>query len=172
MPQELARGGTFSVAHDPVALVERVRRDEVVYDLQIERTSCFFANGILVHNCVVIDDPTRSRADAESATVRETQWSWFTADLRTRLTPDAAIVVIMTRWHPDDLGGRLLERQPGLWRVVSLPAQAGGNDPLGRDPGEWLWDTDYGYGAELRKVHAEYQAAGAMRDWAALYQQT
>ena len=122
---------------------------------------------------VIIDDPTRSRADAESETVRESQWNWFTGDLRTRLKPDAAIVVIMTRWHPDDLGGRLLERQPGLWRVVSLPAIAGEDDALGRVPGEWLWDSGgYGYGGELRKVHAEYEAAGAMRDWSALYQQT
>ena len=120
----------------------------------------------------IIDDPTRSRADAESLTVRESQWAWFTGDLRTRLKPDAAIVVIMTRWHVDDLGGRLLDRQPELWRVVSLPAIAEENDALGREPGEWLWSDDqYGYSSELRKVHAEYEAAGATRDWAALYQQ-
>lgn len=124
-------------------------------------------------DCVIIDDPTRSRADAESETIRESQWNWFTGDLRTRLKPAASIVVIMTRWHPDDLGGRLLENQPGLWRVVSLPAIAGEDDALGRQPGEWLWDGDpaYGYGAELRRVHSEYEAAGATRDWAALYQQ-
>lgn len=121
----------------------------------------------------LIDDPTRSRADAESATVRESQWNWFTGDLRTRLKPNAAIVLIMTRWHPDDLGGRLLERQPGLWRVVSLPAIAGPGDALGRPEGEYLWTDDaYDYGGELARVHAEYEAAGAMRDWAALYQQT
>ena len=124
-------------------------------------------------NTVIIDDPTRSRADADSQTVRETQWNWFTSDLRTRLKPDASIIVIMTRWHLDDLGGRLLERQPGLWRVVSLKALAEENDPLGREPGEWLWDgeDDYGYGAELRKIYAEYDEAGAMRDWNALFQQ-
>lgn len=121
----------------------------------------------------LVDDPTRSRADAESEVIRERQWAWFTGDLRTRLKPDAAIIVIMTRWHPDDLGGRLLERQPGLWRVVSLPAVAeGADDALGRRIGEWLWSDDaYGYGGELARVFAEYEAAGAMRDWAALYQQ-
>jgi hypothetical protein len=93
-------------------------------------------------NLAIIDDPTRSRADAESSTVRESQWAWFTGDLRTRLKPDAAIVVIMTRWHADDLGGRLLDRQPELWRVVSLPAIAEENDALGREPGEWLWSDD------------------------------
>ncbi|MDB5849807.1 MAG: Large terminase subunit, partial [Rhodoferax sp.] len=105
--------------------------------------------------------------------VRESQWNWFTADLRTRLKPGAGVVVVMTRWHPDDLGGRLLERQPGLWRVVSIPAIAGDNDPLGRKPGEWLWDKDpkYGYGKELRAAYAEAEASGAMRDWSALYQQ-
>lgn len=122
---------------------------------------------------VIIDDPTRSRADAESEAVRESQWAWFTGDLRTRLKPDAAIVVIMTRWHMDDLGGRLLERsEPGQWRVISLPAQALEDDPLGRAPGEWLWGDDaYGYAAELQRAKAEYEAAGAMRDWSALYQQ-
>jgi predicted phage terminase large subunit-like protein len=121
---------------------------------------------------VLIDDPTRSRADAESETVRESQWAWFTGDLRTRLKPDASIVVIMTRWHPDDLGGRLLDRQPGLWRVISLPAEAEENDALGRQPGEFLWSDDtYGYGQELRLAKAEYEAAAAMRDWSALYQQ-
>ena len=121
----------------------------------------------------LIDDPVKSREDVQSAGNREKQWNWFTSDLRTRLKPNAAIIVIMTRWHPDDLGGRLLDRQPGLWRVVSLPAIADENDPLGRAPGEWLWDGDpaYGYGAELRKVHAELMAAGATRDWSALYQQ-
>lgn len=122
---------------------------------------------------VIIDDPTRSRADAESTTVRESQWNWFTADLRTRLKPGAAIALIMTRWHPDDLGGRLLERQQGLWRVVSLPAQAGPGDALGRPEGAYLWSDDaYGYGGELARVHREFEEAGAMRDWSALYQQS
>ena len=123
---------------------------------------------------VLIDDPVRTRQDAESATVRESQWDWFTSDLRSRLKPDAAIVLVSTRWHQDDLAGRLLERQPGLWRVVSVPAVAGPNDPLGRAEGEWLWDDDpsYPYGAELRKLRAEHEKAGSTRDWASLYQQT
>jgi predicted phage terminase large subunit-like protein len=121
---------------------------------------------------VLIDDPVRNRESADSETVRESQWNWFTSDLRTRMKPSAAIVVIMTRWHADDLGGRLLDRQPGLWRVLKLPAKAGDADPIGRAPGEYLWGDDaYGYGAELRLVHREYEAAGAMRDWSALYQQ-
>lgn len=160
------------------ALGYRLTR-ETAQDWETTNRGCYRAAGIggaiagRRADLALIDDPTRSRADAESETVRESQWDWFTGDLRTRLKPGAAIVVIMTRWHADDLGGRLLDRQPGLWRVVSLPAEAGENDPLGRAPGDLLWsDGPYGYGAELAKIHAEYEAAGAMRDWWALYQQT
>lgn len=129
---------------------------------------------------VLIDDPVKSREAAESETMREKVWNWFISDLRTRLKPNAWIIVIMTRWHEDDLGGRLLERQKGLWTVLNIPAQAYGPDPdtglippdpLGRQPGEWLWgDDDYGYGGALPLVRQEFEAAGAMRDWEALYQ--
>jgi len=83
------------------------------------------------------------------------------------------LCVSNTRWHQDDLGGRLIERQPGQWRVLNIPAQATGDepDPLGRQPGEWLWgDDEYGYAKALQLIKAEYEAAGAMRDWNALYQ--
>lgn len=129
---------------------------------------------------VLIDDPVKSREAAESETMREKVWNWFISDLRTRLKPNAWIIVIMTRWHEDDLGGRLLERQKGLWEVLNIPAQAFGADPdtglvppdpLGRAPGEWLWgDDDYGYGSALPIVRDEFMAAGASRDWEALYQ--
>ena len=129
---------------------------------------------------VLIDDPVKSREAAESETMREKTWNWFISDLRTRLKPNAWIIVIMTRWHEDDLGGRLLERQKGLWTVLNIPAQALGtdpdtglipSDPLSRAPGEWLWGDDaYGYGGALPLVRAEFEAAGAMRDWNALYQ--
>jgi predicted phage terminase large subunit-like protein len=74
-----------------------------------------------------------------------------------------------TRWHEDDLAGRLLERQPDAWKVLRLPAEAEADDPLGRAPGELLWgDDDYGYAAELRRAREEI----GERDWAALYQQS
>lgn len=120
----------------------------------------------------IVDDPVKSREDANSERYRDRAWDWFSADLRTRLKPGGRILVIMTRWHEDDLGGRLLQQQGDLWRVLKLPAIAGENDQMGRAPGEWLWnDDDYGYGAELKKVYTEYQSNGAMRDWSALFQQ-
>jgi predicted phage terminase large subunit-like protein len=121
---------------------------------------------------VLIDDPVKNREDADSERFRDRAWGWFGADVRTRLKPGGRIVVIMTRWHEDDLGGRLLQQQGDLWKVLKLPAIAGHDDPLGREPGEWLWsDDEYGYGAELRKVYREYQKNGATRDWGALFQQ-
>jgi hypothetical protein len=56
----------------------------------------------------IIDDPVRSRADAESATTRERHWEWYKSDFLPRLRPGAAIILIMTRWHEDDLAGRIL----------------------------------------------------------------
>lgn len=79
-------------------------------------------------NLIVIDDPVRSRADAESAKMRERVWHWFNDDIYTRLEPGGSIVLIQTRWHEDDLAGRLL-REPvpeggEQWKVVNLPALA------------------------------------------------
>ena len=117
----------------------------------------------------VIDDPIRSREDADSDTRRNRVWEWYQDDLTTRLKPGAGVVLVQTRWHEDDLAGRLLDRQPSLWRVVSLPAVCEAlGDPLGRKPGEWLWGDDaYGYAADLR---AKRDVSDA-RTWAALYQQ-
>lgn len=75
----------------------------------------------------VIDDPLRSREDAESQTVRDRLWEWYLYDFRTRLIPGARQLLIQTRWHEDDLAGRLLrEQQDGgeQWTVINLPALA------------------------------------------------
>jgi predicted phage terminase large subunit-like protein len=114
----------------------------------------------------------KSRQDAESETVRERTWNWFISDLRTRLKPASAIVLIMTRWHESDLGGLLEKQQPGLWTILKLPAIAEENDPLGRQIGEWLWSDDaYDYASELKALCSEFETNGATREWAALYQQ-
>lgn len=118
----------------------------------------------------IIDDPVKSRADAESPTYRDRAYAWFQADLVTRLKPGAPVVVIQTRWHMDDLSGRLLQDNAEGWDVLNLPAMAGDNDALGRAPGQPLWadDPKYPYGAELLRIQRE---AGE-RDWWSLYQQS
>ena len=115
----------------------------------------------------LIDDPIRSRQDADSAVVRDRIWEWYLNDFGPRMVPGSSRVLIQTRWHEDDLAGRALEHEK--WDVLSLPAEADSdNDPLGRAPGTMLWeDGTYGYGAQLREVKATTPA----RTWSALYQQ-
>lgn len=112
----------------------------------------------------IIDDPVRSREDADSETIRDRQWEWYRADLVTRLKPGAAIVLIQTRWHEDDLAGRILEHERDRWRVVSLPMVAEADDPLGREPGAPLWPEWY---TDQMRQDAQRDA----RTWSALYQQ-
>ena len=115
----------------------------------------------------LIDDPVKSREDADSETIREKQWSWWQDDAQTRLKPGSAVVLIMTRWHEDDLAGRLLasmENSTLRVEVLSLPMEAKEDDPLGRAPGEPLWPEWF---TEQMRDTAKQEP----RTWSALYQQ-
>lgn len=115
----------------------------------------------------IIDDPVKSREEADSPTIREKQWAWWRDDLTTRLKPGAAVVLIMTRWHEDDLAGRLIKDLKGSnqrVKIVSLPMEAKENDPLGRAVGEPLWPE--WFTADMLEV-----AKREPRTWSALYQQ-
>jgi predicted phage terminase large subunit-like protein len=93
---------------------------------------------------IFIDDPFKSRKDAESQLYRDRVWEWYTDDLYTRLEPGGSIVLVMTRWHEDDLVGRILASPDAPnWRVFHLPALALENDPLGRKPGRALCPERY-----------------------------
>ncbi|WP_262298394.1 phage terminase large subunit [Microvirga sesbaniae] len=118
----------------------------------------------------LIDDPFRSRQDADSALVRNRVWEWFNDDFDTRIVPGGGRALVMTRWHDDDLAGRWIARAQSTGErleIISLPAVAEDNDPLGRAPGEWLWEGEYGYADLLR---AKRRTADP-RTWASLYQQ-
>ena len=120
----------------------------------------------------IIDDPVKSAQDADGETLREKTWQWWLHDLRTRLKPGGRVALVMTRWHEDDLAGRLLTHSAEPWRMVTLPAIAGPDDPLGRAPGTALWGDDaYGYAADLPRIKADYEQSGDLRAWWALYQQ-
>lgn len=119
----------------------------------------------------IIDDPIKGDKDAQSEGKREDLWKWYTKVLMTRQMPDAAIILICTRWHEDDLAGRLLKamKEGGdQWHVISLPAitqNAQGQDvALWPDPLWWPLQKLYA----LRKM---LQARGGTRDWLCLYQQ-
>jgi predicted phage terminase large subunit-like protein len=115
---------------------------------------------------IIIDDPVKSREEAESAAYRERCWNWYTDDLYSRLQQDGSIILIMTRWHEDDLAGRILASEDGPnWTVINLPAEAEDNDPLGRQPGEPLCPERFDSEAlqDKRRVMGSY-------GWSALYQ--
>lgn len=120
-------------------------------------------------HCLVIDDPVKNRADAESATSREAVWDWYTSTAYTRLAPGGGVLVILTRWHDDDLAGRLLRKQAegegDEWVVVEYPAQAV-HDELFRKAGDPLHAERYDNEA-LERI----KRAVGPRDWQALYQQ-
>jgi predicted phage terminase large subunit-like protein len=119
---------------------------------------------------IIVDDPVKSRQDAESAVYRERTWDWYRNDVYTRLRPGGRMVLIQTRWHPDDLAGRLLEEMAAggdQWRVVCLPALADSpDDPMGRPIGAALWPEWEDEAALARK-----RAVVGERDFAALFQQ-
>lgn len=112
----------------------------------------------------LIDDPVRGREDADSERSRNGLWDWYVNDFVPRLKPGAAQVVIMTRWHEDDLAGRILERERAQWDLVEIPMEAMPDDPLGRAVGERLWPEWY----TPQQVE---DAKLDVRAWNALYQQ-
>lgn len=119
----------------------------------------------------IIDDYVKGHEEAESAVMREKIWNWWQSVAATRLHPGAVVIILATRWHDDDLIGRLLKQMqqegddfPFDTEAISLPAIAGKNDLLGRAPGEALWPWRY----NLDQLKAIKRTVGPYW-WAALY---
>ena len=111
----------------------------------------------------LIDDPLKDREEADSERRRDTVWNWYRSTAYTRLMPGGSIVLIQTRWHEDDLAGRLLEqdgdaKDGGQWEVLNLPAID--------TAGDALWPDWYPV-----PVLERIKAAVGPREWSALYQQ-
>lgn len=117
----------------------------------------------------IIDDPVKDAMEAYSPIYRERVWEWYTSVLQTRLHNDSHQLFIMTRWHEDDLAGRILEREPENWTVLSIPAiresKDDGNDFDPRAVGEALWPERHSL---ERLLEAKKRSA---RVFSALYQQ-
>lgn len=127
----------------------------------------------------IIDDPHKNRAEAESLLIRDKVGDWYSADIVSRLSPGAPMVMVLTRWHPDDLAARALEQdgtedEGGLWRVVRLPAFAdSADDPLGRARGEPLPHPKIPEGdqdAAVAHWEDKRRQSLSVRDWYSLYQ--
>lgn len=123
---------------------------------------------------LIIDDPFKSQVQADSARERQKVWEWWTAVAQTRLSDNAAVIIIMTRWHDDDLVGQLLKDEEGRpaaerrWKVVNLPAisEEGVPDALGREPGVALKSAR----GRTKDSFKRIEDAVGPRVWASLYQ--
>lgn len=112
---------------------------------------------------MIIDDPIKNREEANSETHRQKIWDEWIDSFSTRLHPGAIVILILTRWHEDDLQGRLLNPEYGEplnWQVYNFPLEAEENDVLGRKAGEPLWPERYGYSfiAERKKYPSSFNS--------------
>lgn len=157
-----------------------------VDEWSLSNGSEFMAAGLLAGitgnraNGVILDDPIANREQADSAGIREKIYSEYIDTALTRLIPNGYVILIMTRWHEDDLAGTILPedyngesgmlacRDGQTWEVLCVPAEAERHDdPLGRKPGEFLW-PEWFPEAHWRPWRDNPRAA---RTWSALYQQ-
>lgn len=131
--------------------------------------SCGVGGGITGQGAdiLIIDDPIKDRAQAASKTIRDSIWDWYTSTAYTRLSPGGGVIVMATRWHTDDLIGRLIQRmgEGDTFRIVNYPAIAE-HDELHRKAGEALHPERYPLSTLL-----QIQKTIGSRDWEALYQQ-
>jgi predicted phage terminase large subunit-like protein len=121
---------------------------------------------------LLIDDPVKGREQADSPTIREKTWEWWTDTALSRLAPGAPVIIILTRWHSDDLAGRLIAEADSDWEFLNIPAQAdhrpekGETDVLDREPGEFMLSAR---GRTTNQWEARKKASGP-KTWASLYQ--
>lgn len=127
---------------------------------------------------LILDDPHKGRAEADSRRLRDSVWDWWSGDFLTRLSPGGSIIAMLTPWHEDDWAHRVLEQdgeesQGGDWRVLRIPAFADrDDDPLGRRPGDplphpLLPEHDIEAATEHWNTR---RRQSSVRDWGALYQ--
>lgn len=123
---------------------------------------------------LIIDDPVKGLEEARSPTYQARAWRWWTATARTRVQNGGAVIIVLTRWHDQDLAGQLMANNPGEWEFLRIPAQAdhrpelGETDPLGREPGEFMESVQGFDRAGWEQVKREV----GPQTWAALYQGT
>ncbi|MCS3924419.1 phage terminase large subunit [Methanosalsum natronophilum] len=115
---------------------------------------------------LIIDDPHKNAEEANSRTYRNKAVEWYRSTAYTRLEPGGAVIIIQTRWHQDDLSGRLLQEESDKWTVINLPALAMKNDLLDRKLGTALFPQRYSVDdlLEIKQTLGSYW-------WNALYQQ-
>lgn len=177
-------GNIFGVEIDPQ---KSQARDFLIKDHKGGMISKGIQSGLTGNpaHLIIIDDPIKNRGEADSERTRDSIWQEFTDSIETRAQAGTKIILIMTRWHEDDLAGRILQRRPDITTYVNYECECvSQNDPLGRRPatedhiGEALC-PEIGKGDEwLKWFKASYIAGeiddaengGGRRSWEALFQ--
>lgn len=120
-------------------------------------------------NLMIIDDPVKTKEEAYSEAYRERVWGEWQNSLKTRLSSGAKVILVMTRWHDDDLAGRILETEKNV-TYINIPCEAEEGDILGRKVGEGLF-PEIGKGTEWKdEFKASYVVSEGMDTWNALFQ--
>ncbi len=159
------------IEHGDILNVELAKDNRAAGRFSLRDGGGYFAAGIKGPitgrraDLILIDDPVKSWAEAESLVYRDALYDWYRAELTARLKPKGRVVLLMARWHEDDLAGRLM-RAAGQWEVLRLPALAEADDPLGRRLGAALW-PEWQDETDLARRRAEV----GERAFAAIYQQ-
>lgn len=120
---------------------------------------------------MVIDDPIKNRQEADSERFRESLWDEFEHSMLSRLSAGAKVILIMTRWHEDDLAGRILENMPDITTYVNYECECESeNDPLGREIGQALCPEIGKDEKWLASYKKSFTNESGMRAWEALFQ--
>lgn len=147
----------------------------------MEGTHNFFAGEILVHNCIIVDDPIADAKQARSETVKKSLVEWYSGTLRTRLEPGGTMILVMARWTDDDLSGTVVEKalkegSGDPWVVLKISALA--ECPPGEDPETWTDEWGRKDGESFWEDRWPAPVLARIRDslpdptaWDALYQQ-
>lgn len=119
----------------------------------------------------IVDDPIKTREEADSATTKEKIWNEYLSSVRTRIKPGGKLIVIQTRWAEDDLFGRIQQQEKNV-TVINLPCECedAAIDPLGRNVGDALCPEIGRGNAWLRDFKEVYKSKEGSRAWTSLYQ--
>lgn len=158
---------------DNVALfgVDIAKDSQAASEWATDKDGEYFAAGVGVAiagrraDIALIDDPHTGRESADSLHDQERVWDWYNGDFLPRLKPTATQILIQTRWHQRDLGGRIFEREADQWEIIELPMEARENDILGRAVGERLWPEWFSNDQKIATAKLD------VRSWNSEYQQ-
>ncbi len=179
--RQIAKSKTFHEVFNTGVVSDNKAADDWALDNQSNYMSSGMLGGITGNRAdgVICDDPVKGRQEADSKVTRDNVWEAWISDLRTRIKPGGWIVLILTRWHEDDVAGRILPenysgesgwitaRDGEEWYVLCIQAECErADDPLHRKIGEFLWTEWFSVEHWLQEKRTQ-----GGRNWASLFQQ-